>query len=101
MSSDLVPRVGAVVRANSREIRTLQKQTTLVVAHEDAEALVREVRIRNAYQLAHHTVDRAAILNRVVMELSHDNPGLEMMLRAIEREVGLQAGDLIADYLRR
>jgi hypothetical protein len=101
VSSDLVARNGAVVRANSREVRALQKQTTLVVTREDAEALVRDVRIRNAYQLAHHTVDRAAILNRVVTEISHDNPGLEMMLRSIEREVGLQAGDLIADYLRR
>jgi hypothetical protein len=98
---DLVPWGEAEVRAKSREIRSLQRRTTLAMAHEDAEVLVREVRIRNGFALAQHTMDRLAILDRVVTELSHDNPGLEMALRAIERSVGLQAGDLIADYMGR
>jgi len=99
---DLVPvPMTTIVRTTPKEIRVLRRQAGLALANEDAEALLREARIRNGVELAHHAARRLAILNQSVTELTHDNPGLEVTLRLLEHSVAIEVGGLIGEYIRR
>jgi hypothetical protein len=97
---DLIQRTTeALVPYESREIRSLRRQGTYVRARQDEDALLRANRIDNGFRLGHHTARKIAALNTENTSLSHDNPALELTLRALEQVLALGAVDLIADYM--
>ncbi len=72
-----------------------------IEARESSAAYVLERRIDHGYQLAHQTVQNATRLNRLVTEVSRDNPGLEATLRPIEETVAFAAQSIIYQYMTR
>jgi hypothetical protein len=59
------------------------------------------MRIRNTYELAEHLVYRAGQLNHQITATCRDNPGFEMLMRAVEQDVALGAAGVIRDYTRQ
>lgn len=72
-----------------------------IEARESNAAYAVERRIDNGYQLAAHTVHHATRLNRLVTQVSRDNPGLEATLRSVEESVAFAAQSIIYQYMTR
>ena len=72
-----------------------------IEARESNAAHVVERRIDHGYQLAAQTVHNATRLNRLVTQVSRDNPGLEATLRSVEENVAFAAQSIIYQYMTR
>lgn len=72
-----------------------------IEARESNAAYVVERRIDHGYQLAHQTVLNATRLNRLVTQVSRDNPGIEATLRSVEENVAFAAQSIIYQYMTR
>jgi hypothetical protein len=104
---DLVPSgyYDPVSRKTAKQLSRIQQQALIsqaeLVAREQNAAHVVARRIDNGYQLAAQTVHNATRLNRLVTEVSRDNPGLEATLRSIEESVAFAAQSIIYQYMTR
>jgi hypothetical protein len=56
------------------------------------------IRIEGTYNLAEYAAHRATRLNRAVKQQSHDNPGLEMILREFENTAAVVTGLVMYNY---
>ena len=103
MSGQLVPRPTTAIErfVSSRERSIARRQTEVAACYETGEALMRDLRIKNGFQLADHACERLSRLDRTIFELSHDNPGLEMDMRALQRSVLRGVAGIIGDYMDR
>jgi hypothetical protein len=103
MNDSIVPYTGGLAQRGrtARGLAEISSVTTLAEAREDSLARLADVRIANGCVLLERTVLRFAALDGLISSVSHDRPGLEMTLRAIQQDVGMATAGVIRGYVQR
>jgi hypothetical protein len=103
MTGDLNPYAGglAPARGSSRATREIEAARTVAIARQDALEDLAKVRIRNGLHLLECSVVGLAMVDGLITNVSHDRPGLEMTLRALQQDVAIGIGSTIREYMTR
>jgi len=109
MANDLVPQDGLPVkfdRQTNRQMAELRRQALAqqmqTGSAETNAAFKVDTRIRNAYDLAHRTVQNAVNLNHEITQAARGNAELEAALKIeLEQPILRAAGYLITGYVIR